>query len=425
MSEITLTEDQQNASHTFIDFLVDDTQKYMVIQGAAGSGKSFLLKHLLNTFQAKYKTYNILLQRDPSHEFKINLTATTNKAVAVVREFTGDLDSKTIHSLLGLRVMNDFKTGKTKLQKTKDYKILRNRLIIIDEASFIDNALFSVLDESTKDCKILLVGDQYQLAPVGQQDSVMETLDCTKVMMNKIMRNSGTIMTTGAQFRDTVESGIFRPITYYNDKLIHVDGSTFKDMVKDIYLDSIIEHNSNHVKILAWTNAKVQAYNAHVREVKHLPPLLDIGEYVVTNKPIILSGTMIPVDSTVLITEIDDNGYKIHNVPGRYVTINHNRALFLPNDFNQVKKLLKQLANDKNWSTYFEIKDSWLDLRSIYASSIHKAQGSTYHTVFIDLTDIGVNWIASDVARLLYVAISRASHKVICYGQLPAKYMGE
>jgi exodeoxyribonuclease-5 len=108
----------------------------------------------------------------------------------------------------------------------------------------------------------------------------------------------------------------------------------------------------------------------------------------------------------------------------------------MPIDFKNTKKAMKLIANmakkakkegkdteaRNHWKKYFEIKESWLDLRAVYASSVHKSQGSTYETVFIDLADIGANWDAISVARLMYVAVSRASKKVVCYGRLPNRY---
>ena len=135
-------------------------------------------------------------------------------------------------------------------------------------------------------------------------------------------------------------------------------------------------------------------------------------------------GLSLPVDSEVRITDIQDMDYDQQGVMGRWITINDKHTAFLANNFDDVKNLLKKYAAKKQWRDFFEIKDTWLDLRSVYASTVHKSQGSTYETVFIDLADIGKNYIASDVARLLYVATSRASKKVVCYGQLPDRYTG-
>ena len=125
-----------------------------------------------------------------------------------------------------------------------------------------------------------------------------------------------------------------------------------------------------------------------------------------------------------------------HKVNGQEVIINGIITAFLPDNYKDAKILMKKLAKEANskeiqndpkrkkelWEEYFNIKDTWLDLRSQYASTVHKAQGSSYDKVFIDLDDIGRCNIASDVARMLYVAISRAKKKVILSGTLPEKY---
>ena len=63
-----------------------------------------------------------------------------------------------------------------------------------------------------------------------------------------------------------------------------------------------------------------------------------------------------------------------------------------------------------------------MDLRFPYASTIHKAQGSTFDEVLIDLGSFRVCDDPDVAARLLYVAISRAKHRVSFYGKLPKKY---
>ena len=46
------------------------------------------------------------------------------------------------------------------------------------------------------------------------------------------------------------------------------------------------------------------------------------------------------------------------------------------------------------------------------------------HTVFIDLDNIGSCNNPDQVARMLYVAISRARNRIFLFGKLPAKYGG-
>lgn len=438
MNKTVLTTDQADAVNVFLDFLVND-DSFLVIQGAAGTGKSFLIKHLLETFYSQYKAYCLLLQEEPK-DFDIKITATTNKAVSVVDEFLesliqsrNDIQVCTIYSLLGLKVSNDNNTGKTKLTFSNGKNNIATQmmssdmipLVFIDEASFIGDELHqiieSVLQKQAK-AKIIYIGDRFQLAPIGQTFSAMDHVKCDKVSLNEIVRNSGHILATGTQFRKTVETGIFEPIQFNNSDVIHVDGATFQSMVENSFGDPKWMPSSS--MILAWTNARVQEYNSHIRQAMGRPEMFEVGEVVITNQFIKAAqgNYSRSVDSEVTITKINRVQETNYDVLGYMVEIDDEYVGFMPADFAEAKLLLKKLAAQKDWKKYFEVKDTWLDLRAVYARSIHKAQGSTYQTTFLDLADIGKNWSANDVARLLYVGFTRAAKQVVCYGHLPDKY---
>jgi len=434
-TKITLTKDQEKANNAFLDFLVSD-ESFFIIQGAAGTGKSFLIKHLLETFYSRYKSYCLLLQKEVK-SFDIKITATTNKAVSVVDDFLkdisqqhGNIEVRTIFSLLGLRVQNDRNTGKTTLTFNQNAAPQFASgggtipLVFIDESSFIGEDLQQMIEfllQKSANAKVVYIGDRYQLAPVGQTYSIMDSLNCTKVELDEIVRNSGHILATGTQFRKTVESGKFNPIIYNTDDLIHLKGPEFKQAVEASF--GAPDWTPAKSKILAWTNEKVQAYNKHIRQFLKLPELFQENEIVVTNQYIQgNSSYAAAVDSEVLITRAPKDLITQYGVEGYMIEIDYSHMGFLPKDHKDTKDLLKQLAANKDWKKFFEVKETWLDLRPVYASSIHKAQGSTYETVFLDLPDIGKNWNAADVARLLYVGITRASKQVICYGYLPDRY---
>ena len=66
----------------------------------------------------------------------------------------------------------------------------------------------------------------------------------------------------------------------------------------------------------------------------------------------------------------------------------------------------------KKWKLFFIIKETFIDVKYIYASTIHKLQGSTYDTVYIDLREIENMKDKDMMFRLLYVAITRASEHI-------------
>jgi ATP-dependent exoDNAse (exonuclease V) alpha subunit len=89
---------------------------------------------------------------------------------------------------------------------------------------------------------------------------------------------------------------------------------------------------------------------------------------------------------------------------------------YLKNLGDRAYKLKKHGPEEKTrralWRKYFAIKNSFADLKYIYSSTIHKLQGSTYDSLYIDLASIvglSVNPEKTDLAyRLAYVTVTRA-----------------
>lgn len=435
--EITLTDEQKNVIKTFMKFLVDPKEKFMIIQGAAGTGKTTMIKAMLESIHKEYKLLKTLLCKNPDEQdFDIVLTATTNKAVAVLRELADNPNVRTVHSTLGLTLKKNYRTGTEDLVTTNRWHEMPNTILILDEASMLDATTFDFMKATlTGRSKAVLIGDIFQLAPVKQKESAMQSMleKVPTAIMSKVLRHGGSILEAATSFRDVVQSSVFEDILL-SDAVIHVDGLTFKEEVEAAFLSP--KYAPNKAKILAWSNDRVQDYNAHLRQACGLGAQFQTGELVVTNNPIISQGHIIPVDSEVEITYLGE-AVELHDVPGRTVEVDGKVTAFLPDTYKDAKKLMKQLARkakalkDKPrerkrlWAQYFEIKDTWLDLRSQYASTVHKAQGSSYDEVFIDLYDIGRCNSPSDTARMLYVAISRARKRVILSGELPLKYRSQ
>ena len=68
------------------------------------------------------------------------------------------------------------------------------------------------------------------------------------------------------------------------------------------------------------------------------------------------------------------------------------------------------------------MKETFPDLRAKDSCTVHKSQGSTYDTVFVDLGDLSVCRNPADAARLFYVAFSRARNRVVMYGNLAERF---
>lgn len=422
-----LTPAQDHGSKQFTEFMLNPAENHMIIGGWAGCGKTFLVEHLLQKVEAEEKMYQLLLGTNEG-DLEIRLTATTNKAANVLADSTGRT-AKTIYSLLGLKVQNDWRTGKSSLVKTRDYCPQKNTLIFIDEASFLDENSLQHILEATQSCKVVFIMDPYQLAPVHEDKPPVWEMPVRKVLLSDVVRqgvgnSNNPIANLSAQFREAVKTGVFPRIVPDGNMIQHADGPTFQRLVDQHF--ALGHMNPNHGKILAWTNERVQQYNAHVRSLKGFSGPLTVGETVVTNNPIFDNTTRqikYPTDAVVRITNVEGAEDQL-GISGQYVQLNGGHYWFMPYNHNDVVQLHKRLAREKDWAQLFACKENWVDLRPLHSCTCHKSQGSTYRKTFIDLGDIGRCSDASDVARMLYVATSRAAEQVIFYGSLPRRYGG-
>ena len=417
-----LNSDQTAAADAFFQFLGDPACSEFVIQGPAGTGKTTLISHLLNQLPKRERVLKSI-GADAFNFHHIHVTATTRKAAQVICEKLG-YPNQTIHSLLGLKVDNSRATGKTSLRLRHGAESVANSLIIIDEASFIDTELLSAIRDRSWNCKVVYIGDPFQLTPTKSHTCPVFDGLIRSVKLTQIMRFDGEIDRLSAQYRDAVNSDVFPEITVDGTQIRHVDGATFQQLVEESFKPDFYT-DYDKAKVVAWTNNRVHDYNKHIRSQKGCNAPIERGELMITNRPI-MDSKKTPVystDASVHVTHVT-KPTKLKGIEGVYVTIDHTVEVFVATDHDALKAKLSQLRRDKNWSEYFEIQEGWADLRPPYACTVHKSQGSTYERVLIDLSDIGRCNIKTDVARMLYVAISRASKEVILYGALPEKYQG-
>lgn len=412
-----LNKGQQAALDSAIQFLGSATERRMVIKGRAGTGKSTLTQELVPAIEKYAQVIQMILKQDQS--LPLYLCATTNKAAKVLGDIT-NRDTTTIHSLLGLMVRNDYQTGETKLTRKANGEVIKNSVILIDEAFWICPQLEKYLDLCTQNCKIIYIGDPYQCAPVRQTHSPVQDYNCRTEELTQVMRNGGAIQLLGEHWRDTVINQTFSPFTLQDPNIIWANGSDFQDLIDQEYADQTAPETKN--KILAWTNNRVIQYCHHVRTLRGLPDTYVEGEYVQINNSLVKQG--ITTDSIVRLKSFG-GATTAYGIKGRNAEIfNRNIQLFIPDSPEQYTQILKDHAAKKNWKAYYEIQECIPDLRSVHSCTVHKGQGSSYDTVFIDLPDIGKCNIASDVARMMHVAVTRARTKVIFRGSLPAKYGG-
>lgn len=412
MTAITLTTGQQAAMDSFTEFLANPNEPVFVLKGYSGTGKSTLVRHLLDHLPSLLKTVKLLCPSLP--EYEVALTATTNKAAETLSQITGSSVS-TIHSFLGLRVQTDYTTGQTNLIP-KDSDQIEQHIIFIDEASYVDKSLLTIISRKTKNCKIVFMGDPAQLTPVKSSTTPVFDANFIGAELTQVVRQAegNPIIELSTKFRETVTSGEFFSFTPDGHSIVHLDRDSFYKEIEKEFTRANWSYQDS--KILGWTNKCVVGYNHYVRDLVQGDPDLKPGDYAVCNKFITVNRNTVKTDQLVLVTSIAPA--QQYGVQGKMVGIDGKFAVFMPNSLSEKKARLAQAKTEKNYDIVEKIESGWVDLRAAYACTINKAQGSTFDRVYIDLDDISKCNMGDQIARMLYVAVSRARHQVFLVGDI-------
>ncbi len=411
---IILTEDQENALLKFNQFLLDPIETVFVLSGYSGTGKSTLVKSLIDAVPNFIKTAKLI---DPStKEWDIQLTATTNKAAEAFASIT-NRDVSTIHSFLGLRVAKNEKGESTLVPRTHVTK--DGYLLFIDEASYVDKTLLTYIFKLTKDCKIVFIGDPAQLTPVKSVGTPVFDANFSGAKLTKVVRQAegNPIINLSTLFRETVNTGEFFQFTPDGHHIQYMERSDFNAALEQEFSRDNWRHQDS--KVLAWTNKCVIDYNKLIRNHVKGDPHFQVGDYAVCNSYLNTGRYPIKTDQLVEITDIGSDEYS-HDVLGNMFTIDGVVKAFMPKELAAKNRRIKDAKAAGDTYTVNDIDSYWVDLRAAYSCTINKAQGSTYDRVFIDLDDIRACNSGDQIARMLYVGVSRARHQVYLVGDLVA-----
>jgi hypothetical protein len=425
------------------DFM-DKTRNIFVLRGSAGTGKTYITEELVAFLKKKHK---------------VGILAPTHKALKVIRERIGEDQNEknvifqTVHSFLGLKPKIDIKTGEQifvvdKSQDAKKNKQQKVDILIIDEASFIGNALFYEIDkavfESGRAKKILFIGDALQLLPINSEredeipdefkrfDSpVFHNSSYKNFTLRKVVRNdSFEIVDLFLQIRNLIEEKkgrreLFEILKIAKEKSIpRVSFFDTQNQFLSKYFELNNFKNEDNI-IVAFTNDKVNFYNERARDFYYGGNAPDISEkdlFVVqttTEKSNFYNSQVLGVDSfesAVEVIDADEVEYWHCKFEGESFKILKKRER---EKFRKILESLKDYAikhkNPKTkgvlWANYYETLETFLEYKYHYSCTVHKSQGSTYENVFIDMQ--GINYLSDEqFLRLFYVAITRASNSI-------------
>lgn len=430
---------QVAAVEKLIDFREDPVKIFFTLNGPAGTGKTFTIASYIRTEMAAAKVTGRAMPR-------VYLSAPTHKAVSVIADLMEEdslqVDCGTIHSLLGL-----YLTANNELKHVADGgrdKLGDYALIFADEGSMIGSNLFEKFTDKLAPLrvkpKVIFIGDRLQLDPVKEAPSPI--FDFVEATLTEQMRqvNDNPINELIGLSREHVEDPRPMPRVATNlnkggDGIHVVKAAEFKEMVLANFECEDYAKDSHYCKVLAWRNVEVQKWNSIIREqlLGRDAEQIVVGEVLVLQNPVLdmddrlLMHTEQEVEVAGLTTDVVeedhfDFGHRsfkvwvVHgktkdNIFGSFDVLHEDSF----EDFAKYEKILKNAAfKDRSvWKDYWTFKDQFVTVRSPYACTVHKSQGSSFSNVFVVLTDILRNQKVLERNRLIYVGLSRARSNIV------------
>lgn len=410
-----------------------------VANGYAGTGKTSLVGALIRAMDASKRPVVIL--------------APTGRAAKVASSYSGHRAS-TIHRRI-YRPNSADPTGRSWFVSANES---RDTIFIVDEASLIaDNpdsqrSLLWILVKyvySAPGCRLLLVGDEAQLPPVGQQSSTAMNYDRLRRLG---LNPKGYVL--DIPVRQAAGSGIVHNATLVRmalfnndpDRKLHLDVAGFSDVsvlsssdLGDSLTDSFAQVGTDETLIVTRSNRRANNFNRAVRNmVMFAEEPLERGDRVVISKNDYYWArknkgiNMIANGETAEVTWVG----RTEKAFGRFFT--EVELQLSDGKIASAKVMLRSLACDGPAIPRAEMERFYnlvaasydgemsekiagalddpyynaLQMKYAYCVTCHKAQGGQWRHVYIDMGGIGPEDMGPDFFRWLYTAITRATERV-------------
>lgn len=443
------TSTQEKAISVLGDFIqFHDKYQVFLLKGFAGTGKTTMIKALVDTL-AEFKLSSILM-------------APTGRAAKVLSAYTGQ-SASTIHRKIYRQQSSKDGFGKFSL----NFNPHANTFFMVDEASMISNSsaessVFGsgrLLDDiytyvfNGKNCKLILIGDEAQLPPVGLilspaldfsglQVFGHEAIESTLTEVVRQAFDSGILKNSFIVRKMIQENQIDFPRFELKgfDDIVRLSGEELIETITESY-DTV---GMEETMIVCRSNKRANKFNLGIRNtILWREEELTSGDYlmVVKNNYFWLKDeenklNFIANGDSLELTRIfyyeERYGYRFANVrlklqdhdemeidakifmdtltiDGPSLPAGANRELFFavaedyPDETTKAKRYQKVREDP-----YFNA----LQVKFAYAVTCHKAQGGQWKHVFLDQGYVTDEMLSVDYLRWLYTGITRASEKL-------------
>lgn len=267
-----------------------------IITGGPGTGKSTILKAVIEAFRILYPRKSIMLG------------APTGKASRRMAETTGLSNAQTLHSILGLH-------GEDAGWQKK--KPLEADLLIVDESSMMDMWLaYQMFSRIAPNTKVLLVGDADQLESVGAGNVFRELIDSGLVpvtVLNEIFRQArDSLIAYNAKFIIEENSNL-----YYGPDFAFIKAESQEEVaeqIRSLYRQEIVQTGMEQVQILSPFRsegaASSNALNEAIRDEVN-PAAEETPEVAFGGKMFRLNDRVMQMKNNYELELTDCNGVKV------------------------------------------------------------------------------------------------------------------
>ena len=447
--EFNISESQKNLLEQLCDFYIQpNSQSLFILKGYAGTGKTSLLSAFVKALdELKRKTV---------------LLAPTGRAAKVFAQRSDKL-AFTIHK----KIYRREKVAGGGVVLAVAPNLHTNTLFLVDEASMIgdytqsnDGAISSqnLLEDlinfvyNGKNCKLILIGDEGQLPPVGSDFSPALNLEymsnhyaqlkISGCQLSEVLRQAegSDILKNATALRSAPENSYPSFDLSGNNDLIRLEGGDLEDLLDS----SISNYGVNETLIITRSNKRANLFNQQIRS-----RIFWFEEKVVANDLL-----MVVRNNYYWLGDNSKLGFIANGETIRVVRIRNRESIYgfdfvdaivqlvdypkadtfevklmlevldeegpnLPR--NKMKELFfaveRDYANERNKKKRYEMimADQYfnaLQVKYAYAVTCHKSQGGQWACVFVDQGFLTEEMLDKSYFRWLYTALTRATDKL-------------
>ena len=373
--------------------------KNIWITGSAGCGKSFTVRYILHQLVRSGK--------------KVACTAMTGCAATLL-----DRNATTLHSYLGIGYAKDSEENLCdRIRKRSFYwkRWKQMEVLLIDEVSMLGPRLFNTLESMARQLRnrkeerfggvqLILVGDFFQLPPVEETQFLFESPRFKECIDHSMLLQTVYRQREDQEWFDMLQHIRWGVFTKRDQKLLRERLSPSMDLheVPHLYSKNNKIRKINEDRLSGLPTASHKSYTA--KKIQG-PPTMDIQDicrrWGIEETLHLATGAMVMLTGNLDISQ----GY-VNGSQGRIVgfSMGGNPVVEFRNT-QQQKEIMPHEYRGEDPVSKTTLVLSQIPLQLAWAVSIHKVQGQSMESAYMDLGE--------DIFEYgqIYVALSRIPHR--------------